>query len=80
MNLFMITYMNKNDDDNELLLKNDWLVKGFKSYFKSGPQSEILTIANLTYHEQDLNLCRTSVQPVLKKILEINISGSETFK
>ena len=44
--------MNKNDDDNELFLQNNWLVKGFKPYFKSGQQSEILTIANLTCHEQ----------------------------
>ena len=60
--------MNQNAGDGELFLHNDWLQKGIKPYFKSGPQSKILTIANVTCHKQDLNLCRMWVHPVLKKI------------
>ena len=69
MNLFMVTQINKNDDNDALFLQNDWLVKGFKPYSRSGPHSEILTIGNLTCHEEDLSLSRTWVQRRKIKIL-----------
>ena len=42
------------------------MVKGFKPYFKSGRQSEIITITNLICHEQDLNLSSACVEENLK--------------
>ena len=73
--------MNKNDDGDEFFLQNNLLVKGAKPYSKSGPQSEILTTANLTYHDQVFNLCRTWV--VLKKIkksISVDLQFSNNMK
>ena len=44
--------------------------KAFTPYFQPGQLSEILTIANLTRHEQGLNLRRIRVQTLLNEVVQ----------